>query len=84
MGDELRNGVTLGGRVLGVTADIKVEPRAIAQEHIAAATPRDDLAEQVACDLVGAQAPLPVECAGDAVLGLDAEDPSLHDPSCSA
>ncbi len=70
--------VALGGGVLGVAADVEVEPRAVAEEHVAAAPPADHLAEQVARHLVGAQAALPLERARDAVLVLDPEDPPVH------
>src|SRR3712207_6688758 len=78
--DELGEVVALGGRVLGVAAGVEVEPGAVAQEDVRAAAPGDHPPEQVARDLVRGEPALPLEGARDAVLGLDAEDPSVHDP----
>ena len=72
--DQLAQVVALPRRVLGVAADVQVQPRPVAQEHVRAAPPGDDPAEQVPRHLVGAQPPLSAERAGDAVLGLDAVD----------
>ena len=82
--DELGEVVALGGGVLGVAADVEVEPGAVAQEDVGAAPPRDHPPEQVAGDLVRGEPALALEGARDAVLGLDAEDPSVHDPSLGA
>src|SRR5699024_1277416 len=62
-------------------ADVEVQAGAVAEEDVAAAPPADDLAEQVARDLVGAQPPLALERARHAVLVLDPEDPPVHEPS---
>ncbi len=78
VGDQLDDVVALGGGVLRVAADVEVEPGAVAQEDVAAAAPADDLAEQVARHLVGAQPALALERARDAVLVLDPEDPPVH------
>ena len=78
VGDQLDDVVALGRGVLGVAADVEVEPGAVAQEDVAAAAPADDLAEQVARHLVGAQPALALERARDAVLVLDPEDPPVH------
>ena len=50
--DQLADVVALGGRVLGVRADVEVEPGAVAQEDVAAAPPADDPTEQVPRHLV--------------------------------
>ena len=55
VGDQLGDVVALGRGVLGVAADVEVEPGAVAEEDVAAAAPGDDPAEQVAGDLVGTQ-----------------------------
>ena len=78
VGDELVDVVALGGGVLGMAADVEVEPGSVAQEDVAAAPPADDLAEQVARHLVGAQPALAAERARHAVLVLDAEDAPVH------
>ena len=78
VGDQLGDVVALRRGVLGVAADVEVEPGAVAQEDVARPAPADDLAEQVAGDLVGTQPALPLERARDAVLVLDAEDPPVH------
>jgi hypothetical protein len=52
VGDELRERVALGRGVLGVAADVEVEPGAVAQEHVRRAPPGHDPAEQVARHLV--------------------------------
>ena len=76
--DEVVDRVALGRRVLGVAADVEVEPGAVLEEDVARAAPRDDPAEEIAGDLVGAEAALAAEGAGDAVLVLEAEDAPLH------
>ena len=76
--DQLAHVVALRRRVLGVRADVEVQPRAVAQEHVRRPAPRDDLAEQVARDLVGRQPATVLGGAGHAVLGLQAEDPPVH------
>ena len=76
--DEVVQRVTLGRRVLGVRADVEIEPGAVLQEHVRAASPGHHPAEQVAGDLVGAQPPLSPQRAGDPVLVLEAIDPTLH------
>ena len=76
--DQLADRVALGRGVLGVAADVEVEAGAVGEEHVGAAAPRHDPAEQVAGDLVGAQAALAARGAGDPVLVLEAEDAALH------
>ena len=76
--DEVRDRVALGGRVLGVAADVEVEPRAVLEEDVARPAPRDDPPEQVARDLVRAQPALTAQRARDAVLVLESEDPTFH------
>src|SRR5262245_42433930 len=78
MGDQLDDVVALGGRVFRVAADVEIQTGSVAEEDVAGASPRDDLAEQVARDLVGTQAALAAERARDAVLVLDPEDPPVH------
>ena len=83
--DRLADVVALGCGVLGVAADVEVEPRAVAEEHIARAAPRHDAAEQVARHLVRRQPPGAAGGARHAVLGLDAKDAPLHVTTlCSA
>ena len=76
--DEVVQRVAFRRRVLGVGADVEVQPGAVLQEHVAAATPRHHPPEQVAGDLVGAQPPLAAERARDAVFVLEAVDAALH------
>ena len=76
--DEVVDRVALGRGVLGVAADVEVEPGAVLEEHVAGAAPRHDPPEQVARDLVGAQPPLAAQRARDPVLVLETEDPALH------
>ena len=76
--DQLVQRVALRRGVLRVRADVEVQPGAVLQEHVGAAPPADDPAEQVAGDLVGAEPALPAQRARDAVLVLEAEDPPLH------
>jgi hypothetical protein len=75
---QLAHAVALGRGVLRVAAHVEVEASAVGQEDVAAASPRHDPSEQVAGDLVGAQPSLAARGAGDAVLVLDPEDPTLH------
>ena len=78
VGDQLDEAVALGGGVLGVAAHVEVEPRAVAEEHVRTAAPRDHPPKQVAGDLIRAQPAMAVERAGDTEFGLDAHDSSLH------
>ena len=64
--------------VLGVRADVEVQPCPVLQEHVAAAAPRHHSAEQVSSDLVGAEPALAAQGAGDAVFVLEAVDAALH------
>ena len=82
--DEIVDRVALGRCVLGVAADVEVEPGAVLEEHVARATPGHDPPEQIARDLVGAQTPLPAKRAGDPVLVLETEDSTLHTRSVLA
>ena len=84
VGDQIGDGVTLGRGVLRVRADVQVEAGAVAQEHVARASPGHHPAEQVAGHLVRRQPPLPPIGAGDAVLGLEAEDSPVHDETLAA
>jgi hypothetical protein len=79
--DEVADRVALRRRVLGVTADVEVEPSTVLEEHVARPAPRDDPPEQVAGDLVGAEAALAAERARDAVLVLEPEDAPFHNRS---
>ena len=81
VGDEVLDRVALGGRVLGVAADVEVEAGAVLQKDVGGPAPADDAAEQVAGDLVGAEPALPAQRARDAVLVLETEDAPLHDES---
>ncbi len=76
--DEVADRVALGCRVLGMAADVEVEAGAVLEEHVARPTPRDDPAEEVTSDLVGAQPALAAQGAGDAVFVLEAEDAPVH------
>ena len=78
VGDELVQRVALRGGVLGVAADVEVEPGPVAQEHVRRPAPGHDAAEQVARHLVRGQPALAVEGARDPELGLETEDPPLH------
>ena len=70
--------VALRGGVLGMEAGVEVEARPVLQEDVGVAGARDDLLEEVSRDVVGRQAALAVQGAGQAVLVLEAEDPALH------
>src|SRR4051794_25175201 len=76
--DQIDDVVALRGGILRVAAHVEVQPRAVAQEDVAAAAPGHHLAEQVAGNLIRREASLPAERAGDAVLVLDPEDPAVH------
>jgi hypothetical protein len=52
VGDQLLQVIALGRRVLGVAAHIQIQPRAVLEEDIAAASPADDPSEEVSRDLV--------------------------------
>ncbi|CPU64526.1 Uncharacterised protein [Mycobacteroides abscessus] len=54
MGDQLHQAVAFGGGVFRVATDVEVEPGAVAQKDVGAATPGHHAAEQVPSDLVGA------------------------------
>ncbi len=76
--DEVADRVAFGRRVLGVATHVQVQPGAVLEEHVGGASPRHDPAEQVARHFVWAQAALPPEGAGNAVLVLKTEDSSFH------
>ena len=78
VGDEVEDVVALRGGVLGVAAHVEVEPGPVLEEHVAAASPGHDPAEQVPGDLVGREPPLTAEHARDPVLVLEPEDPPVH------
>ena len=70
--------VALGGRVLGMEPGVEIEARPVLEEHVGVAGARDDLLEEVPRHVVGRQAALAVQGAGETVLVLEAEDPALH------
>ncbi len=76
--DEVADRVTLGGGVLGVAADVEIEPGAVLEEDVAGPAPGHDPAEKVAGHLVRAQPALAAQGAGDAVFVLEAEDAAVH------
>ena len=78
VGDELHEAVALGGRILGVAADVEIQPRAVAQEDVRASAPRHHTPKQVTRDLVGTQPAMPMKGAGHTEFRLDAHDPPLH------
>ena len=84
VGDQIGDGVALGGRVLGVGTDVEVEAGTVAEEDVAAASPGHHSAEQVAGHLVRRQPPLPPVGARDAVLGFEAENSPFHDETLAA
>ena len=81
VGHDVGDRVALGGGVLGVAADVEVETGAVLEEDVGRASPADDPAEQVPGHLVGAEAALAAQGAGDPVLVLDAEDALVHQPT---
>src|SRR6266536_2052461 len=78
VGDQLEHRVALGRGVLGVGADVQVQPGAVLEEHVGRPSPRHHPAEQVAGDLVRGQPALPTERAGNPVLVLEAKDAPVH------
>ena len=72
------HGVALGGRVLGVTADVEVQPRSVLEEDVARPSPGHDSAEQIPSDFVRTQTALAAQGARDAVFVLDAHDALFH------
>jgi len=76
--DEFSDVIALGRRVLGVEPGVEVEARAVLEEDVRVAGAGDDLLEEVPRDVVGRQATLAVQGAGETVLVLEAEDPALH------
>src|SRR4029079_11256334 len=82
--DDVVDGVAFGRRVFGVAADVEVETCAVLEEDVAGAAPRDDAAEEVARDFVGAEAAWAAQRAGDAVFVLEPEDAALHRASVGA
>ena len=78
MCDKVLDRVALRRRVLGVAADVEVQPRPVLEEDIARAAPAHDPPEQVPGHLVRAQAALAAKRAGDAVFVFEPEDPALH------
>src|SRR5690606_19228166 len=78
MRHQIDDAVALRRRVLRVTANVQVQPRPIAKEHVAATTPRHHPPEQIPRHLVRRQPPLTPEGAGDAVLVLQPENAPVH------
>src|SRR5690606_8074181 len=78
MRHQIDDAVALRRRVLRMTANVQVQPRPIAKEHVAAATPRHHPPEQIPRHLVRRQPPLTPEGAGDAVLVLQPENAPVH------
>jgi hypothetical protein len=76
--DQVGDVVALGGGVLGVAADVQVEPGAVAQEHVAAAAPGDHTPEEVPGHLVRRELAAAAERARDPVLVLEPEYSSVH------
>jgi hypothetical protein len=76
--DRLQRRRALRRGVLGVRTHIEVQACPVLQEHVGRSAPRDHVTEQSTCDLLGRQAPSPVDGAVDAVLGLEAEDALPH------
>src|SRR5579862_6148240 len=76
--DEVVDAVALGRRILRVAPDVEVQAGAVLEEDVGGPPPAHDAAEEVAGDLVGAQAALAAKGEGDAVLVLEPEDPALH------
>src|SRR5215467_6698893 len=82
VGYQIDQAVALWCCVLGVAADVQIEPRAVTQEDVAAAAPGHDPAEQVPGHLVRREPPLAAKSAGDAVLVFQPENAPVH-PSAS-
>src|SRR2546425_629719 len=75
---QLGDVIALRRRVLRVESCVQIQPSSIFQEHIRVAGAGDDFLEEIPRDVVGREAPLAVEGAGQAVLVLEAEDAALH------
>src|SRR5579859_7236972 len=80
VGDQVDHVVALGCRVLGMAAHVQVQAGAVAEEHVAAAAPRYNAAEEVARHLIRRQPPLSPEGARNAVLVLEPEYSPVHVP----
>jgi len=78
LGKQLKEVITFCGGVLGMRTNIKIEPGAICQKNIAAATPTHDTAEQVSSNFIWAKPPLTFKSAGDAVFRFNAENSAIH------
>jgi hypothetical protein len=76
--DQLGDVIALGRRILRVEPGVEIEPRPVFEEDVRVASAGDDLLEEVARNVVGRQAALAVQGAGETVLVLEAEDPALH------
>ena len=75
---QVGDAVAFRGRVLGMAAHVEVEPGPVAQEHVAAAAPRDHAPEQVPGHFVRRELSAAPERARDPVLVLQPEYPSVH------
>src|SRR2546425_5415908 len=75
---QLGDVIALRRRVFGMESRVQVEPGPVFEEDIGVPRARDHLLEQIPRDVVGRQAPLAIEGAGQAVLVLEAEDAALH------
>src|SRR5881296_3128475 len=75
---QLGDVIALRRRVLRVETGVEVEARAVLEEDVGVPGAGDDFLEEIPRDVVGREAPLAVEGAGQAVLVLEAEDAALH------
>src|SRR4029450_2384761 len=64
--------------LLGVEAGVEIEAGAVLQEHVGVAGAGDDLLEEVAGDVVGREAALTVERAGQGVFVLHPAGAAAH------
>ena len=65
---QLDDVVAFGRGVLGMGADVEIQPGAVAKEDVARPAPRDDAAKKITGDFVGREPSLTPKRAGHAVL----------------
>ena len=78
VGDDVLEGVALGGGELGMGSDVEIEPGAVLEKDVGRPPPGHHPTEEISGDLVRAEPSLPPKGAGDPVLVLDPEDASIH------
>ena len=83
VGNDVFKLVALGSGVLGMTADVQVQPGTVLEEDVGGPSPRHNPTEQIAGYFVRAEASLSAQRASDAVFVFESKDAPIHIGSLS-